>query len=115
LRKKENVNWVVNLNPKASTYNFAKAEVDLKDQIKDNLALGFLGLNLGKGFVWIIIVVESDMSNQDQQVAKELCFMWNMTTFGVPFVSRFCISMLQLMKPNTCFNKVHFHMGEREV
>jgi len=26
--KKENANWVVSLNPKTSTYNFAKAEVD---------------------------------------------------------------------------------------
>jgi hypothetical protein len=28
---KKNVNWVVSFSPKASTYNFAKAEANLKD------------------------------------------------------------------------------------
>ncbi len=55
------------------------------------------------------------MSKRDQQVAAELCFMWNKTTLGAPFVSGFCVSTLQLMKPNMCFSKVHFHMDEREV
>jgi Leu/Phe-tRNA-protein transferase len=48
---KKNVNWVVSLSLEASTYSFAKVEVDLKDWIEDNLALGFLGLNLGKVFL----------------------------------------------------------------
>jgi hypothetical protein len=30
-RKKKNVNWVVSLSPEASTHNFAKAQVDIKD------------------------------------------------------------------------------------
>jgi hypothetical protein len=60
-------------------------------------------------------MVENDMSNQDQQVVEELCLMRNRTNFGAPFVSRFCVFALQLEKPNTCFSKVHFHMGEREV
>ncbi len=60
-------------------------------------------------------MVESDMSNLDQQVDKELCLMWNRTTLGVPFVNGFCVSKLQLVKPNTYFSKVHFHIGDREV
>jgi len=60
-------------------------------------------------------VGKSDMSKKDQQVAAELCFLWSKTTLGVPFVNGFCVSMLQLVKPNMCFNKVHFRMVEREV
>jgi hypothetical protein len=60
-------------------------------------------------------MVESDMSNLDQQVAEELCLVWNKTTLGVPFICGFCVYGLQLVKPNTCFSKVHFHMGERKV
>jgi hypothetical protein len=41
--------------------------------------------------------------------------MWNRTILGAPFVNRFCVSTLQLVKPNTCFNKVHCYMGKREV
>jgi hypothetical protein len=36
-------------------------------------------------------VVESDMSNLDQHIDEELCLMWNRTTLGAPFVSRFCV------------------------
>jgi len=60
-------------------------------------------------------VRQSDMSNRDQQVAEELCLMWNMKTLGAPFVNEFCVSTLQLVKPHMCFNKVHLHMGERQV
>jgi hypothetical protein len=74
-----------------------------------------MGLNPRETFAWIIIVIESDMNNWNQQVAEELCLMWNRTTLGAPFVSGLWVSRLQLMKPNTCFNKVRFNMGEREV
>ncbi len=66
MEEKENSNWVISLSPEASTYSFAKAEANLKDWIKDNLVLGFLGLNPKKYFFWIIILVESDMNNLDQ-------------------------------------------------
>jgi hypothetical protein len=36
-------------------------------------------------------VVESDMSNLDQQVVEELCLKWNRTTLGAPFVNGFCV------------------------
>ncbi len=60
-------------------------------------------------------MVESDMNNLNQQVVEKLGLMWNRTILGVPFISGFCVYGLQSIKPNTCFNKVHFHMGEREV
>jgi len=66
---------VVSFTPKAFTYNFAKAKADLKDWVEDNLVLGFLGLNPRKAFAWIIIVVESDMSNLDQHIDEELCLI----------------------------------------
>jgi hypothetical protein len=34
-------------------------------------------------------VVESDMSNLDQQVVEELCLMWNRRTLCAPFISGF--------------------------
>jgi hypothetical protein len=74
-----------------------------------------LGLNLGEAFAWIKIVVENDMKNLNQQAVEKLCLMWNRTILGVLFISGFCVYGLQSIKPNTCFSKVHFHMGEREV
>jgi hypothetical protein len=40
------------------------------------------------------IMVESDMNNQHQQVAEELCLIWNRTNLGAPFISGFCVSTL---------------------
>lgn len=60
-------------------------------------------------------MAESDTSDPDQQVAEELCLMWNRKTLGAPFVVRFCVSGLQSVKPDTCFSKAHFQTGEREV
>jgi hypothetical protein len=33
VEEKKNVNWVVSFSPKASTYNFAKAKVELKNWV----------------------------------------------------------------------------------
>jgi len=39
--------------------------------------------------------------------------MCNKTILGAPFVGEFCVYGLQSVKPDTCFDKVHFQTSER--